>query len=140
MYWFSFSVISTVIAGAAAARSSANLGSWGLQNFTSLVAFGDSYTDESRYSYFSEHNGTAPPVGWVDPEVEPISRTACSCTLLKYDLELLCLRRGHHMGSLGSYLHRRQSLQLRRFWRSLLQLFNAPAHLWRLRLPSSRTI
>lgn len=40
---------------------------WGLKKFTTLVAFGDSYTDDSRLNYFSEHNGTAPPVGWVDP-------------------------------------------------------------------------
>lgn len=42
---------------------------WGLKKFTSLVAFGDSYTDDSRLNYFGEHNGTAPPVGWVDPVV-----------------------------------------------------------------------
>lgn len=42
---------------------------WGLKKFTSLVAFGDSYTDDSRLNYFSQHNGTAPPVGWVDPVV-----------------------------------------------------------------------
>ncbi|KAL1966150.1 hypothetical protein VTN77DRAFT_4702 [Rasamsonia byssochlamydoides] len=42
-------------------------GAWGLRRFTSLVTFGDSYTDESRLNYFSSHNGSAPPVGWVDP-------------------------------------------------------------------------
>lgn len=46
--------------------------SWGLKKFTSLVAFGDSYTDDSRLGYFGEHNGTAPPVGWVDPVVSEI--------------------------------------------------------------------
>ncbi|KAK4499334.1 hypothetical protein PRZ48_009847 [Zasmidium cellare] len=40
---------------------------WGLKKFTSLVAFGDSYTDDSRLGYFGAHNGTAPPVGWVNP-------------------------------------------------------------------------
>lgn len=43
--------------------------SWGLKKFTSLVAFGDSYTDDSRLGYFGSHNGSAPPVGWVNPAV-----------------------------------------------------------------------
>ena len=42
---------------------------WGLRKFTSLIAFGDSYTDDSRLGYFGSHNGAAPPVGWVDPVV-----------------------------------------------------------------------
>lgn len=42
---------------------------WKLKNFKSLVTFGDSYTDESRFGYFYSHNGSAPPVGWVDPVV-----------------------------------------------------------------------
>lgn len=42
---------------------------WGLKDFKTLVAFGDSYTDESRLDYFSSHNGSAPPVGWIDPVV-----------------------------------------------------------------------
>lgn len=42
---------------------------WKLKNFKSLVTFGDSYTDESRFGYFYSHNGSAPPVGWVDPIV-----------------------------------------------------------------------
>lgn len=42
---------------------------WNLKKFTSLVAFGDSYTDDSRLGYFISHNGSAPPVGWVDPAV-----------------------------------------------------------------------
>ncbi|KAF2774137.1 GDSL lipase/acylhydrolase family protein, partial [Teratosphaeria nubilosa] len=40
---------------------------WNLKTFTSLVVFGDSYTDDNRLNYFSTHNGSAPPVGWVDP-------------------------------------------------------------------------
>lgn len=43
--------------------------SWDLKNFTSFVVFGDSYTDESRLGYFASHNGSAPPVGWIEPEV-----------------------------------------------------------------------
>lgn len=40
---------------------------WNLKKFTSLVSFGDSYTDDSRLGYFGSHNGSAPPVGWVNP-------------------------------------------------------------------------
>jgi len=40
---------------------------WSIKKFTSLVAFGDSYTDDSRLGYFASHNGSAPPVGWVNP-------------------------------------------------------------------------
>lgn len=42
---------------------------WFLERFSSLVAFGDSYTDENRLGYFATHNGSAPPVGTVLPEV-----------------------------------------------------------------------
>ncbi|RAL01420.1 SGNH/GDSL hydrolase family protein [Aspergillus ibericus CBS 121593] len=40
---------------------------WGPSKFTTLVTFGDSYTDDTRISYFYNHNGSAPPVGWVEP-------------------------------------------------------------------------
>jgi len=43
--------------------------SWNLANFSSLVAFGDSYTDDSRLGYFISNAGQAPPLGWVDPVV-----------------------------------------------------------------------
>lgn len=43
--------------------------SWDLAKFESLVVFGDSYSDDSRLSYFTSHDGSAPPVGWVDPAV-----------------------------------------------------------------------
>ncbi|TAQ90007.1 hypothetical protein B7494_g1656 [Chlorociboria aeruginascens] len=42
-------------------------GSW-VRDFDNLIAFGDSYTDESRLSYFIAHNGTAPPPGTLLPE------------------------------------------------------------------------
>jgi hypothetical protein len=45
---------------------------WKSQQFKSIVTFGDSYTDESRLNYFSQHNGTAPPPGWVDPVVSSV--------------------------------------------------------------------
>lgn len=45
--------------------------SWDLKNFTSLVAFGDSYTDDSRLNYISAHNGSLPPVGYDNPVVSP---------------------------------------------------------------------
>ncbi|KAI5849813.1 GDSL lipase/acylhydrolase family protein [Tricharina praecox] len=37
-------------------------------NFKTHIAFGDSYTDESRLSYLIAHNGTNPPVGWIAPD------------------------------------------------------------------------
>ncbi|TKA62266.1 hypothetical protein B0A55_10897 [Friedmanniomyces simplex] len=40
---------------------------WRLANFTSLVAFGDSYTDDSRLGYFISHQGAPPPVGYDNP-------------------------------------------------------------------------
>ncbi|ODH38349.1 hypothetical protein ACO22_02395 [Paracoccidioides brasiliensis] len=40
---------------------------WNLRVMESLVAFGDSYTDESRLRYFIEHK-ERPPVGWIAPE------------------------------------------------------------------------
>jgi hypothetical protein len=43
--------------------------SWSLDNFKSLVTFGDSYTDESRGNYFVSHGGNPPPVGWIGPVV-----------------------------------------------------------------------
>lgn len=42
------------------------------QKFKSLVQFGDSYTDIARLGYFIAHNGSAPPVGWEQPEVRHI--------------------------------------------------------------------
>ncbi|KAH8597112.1 GDSL lipase/esterase [Bisporella sp. PMI_857] len=38
-----------------------------VKKFDNLVAFGDSYTDESRLGYFFQHNGTAPPPGTTLP-------------------------------------------------------------------------
>ena len=42
---------------------------WNLKKFTSLVIFGDSYSDDSRLSYFINTTGVPPPVGWVNPVV-----------------------------------------------------------------------
>ncbi|KAF2395719.1 hypothetical protein EJ06DRAFT_484672 [Trichodelitschia bisporula] len=39
--------------------------SWALENFKSLVTFGDSYTDEVRMSYIGQHGGITPPIGWL---------------------------------------------------------------------------
>lgn len=41
---------------------------WKEGKFKTLVTFGDSYTDETRLSYFTK-NGAAPPVGWDEPVV-----------------------------------------------------------------------
>lgn len=42
---------------------------WDLANFSNLVVFGNSYADESRWRYFANHNGSAPPVDWDEPMV-----------------------------------------------------------------------
>lgn len=47
---------------------------WDLKNFSALVAFGDSYTDDSRLDYFYNSRGEPPPVGWVNP---PNNDSAC---------------------------------------------------------------
>ncbi|MCJ1407074.1 hypothetical protein MMC19_001144 [Ptychographa xylographoides] len=41
---------------------------WVVERFSSLLTFGDSYTDENRLNYFGGHNGTAPPNGTLLPE------------------------------------------------------------------------
>ncbi|RAH66063.1 SGNH/GDSL hydrolase family protein [Aspergillus aculeatinus CBS 121060] len=46
----------------------ASASAWGPRKFTTLVTFGDSYTDDTRFAYFSTHNDSAPPVGWVEPD------------------------------------------------------------------------
>lgn len=43
--------------------------SWDLANFSNLVVFGNSYADESRWAYFTSHDGSAPPVEWNEPVV-----------------------------------------------------------------------
>ncbi|KAK4959791.1 hypothetical protein LTR10_002679 [Elasticomyces elasticus] len=47
--------------------SASNHHGWPLANFTSLVVFGDSYTDDSRLGYFINNNGSAPPDGYENP-------------------------------------------------------------------------
>lgn len=42
---------------------------WELDKLTSLVTFGDSYTDEARAWYMNDHGGSGPPPGWVGPVV-----------------------------------------------------------------------
>ena len=42
--------------------------SWTAKQFTSLITFGDSYTDESRLGWFITHNGSAPEAGTLLPE------------------------------------------------------------------------
>jgi hypothetical protein len=44
---------------------------WSLDNFSALVSFGDSYTDESRAWYMNDHGGAGPPAGWIEPVVSP---------------------------------------------------------------------
>lgn len=42
---------------------------WQAQSFSNLVVFGDSFSDESRLTYFFAHNYSLPPAGTVMPEV-----------------------------------------------------------------------
>ena len=81
-----FDILALAAGALAKGRHSPPTGPWDLQNFTSLIAFGDSYTDDSRLGYFIAHNGSAPPTGWVDPAVSAppaittvlLSRSPCS--------------------------------------------------------------
>jgi len=57
------------VALAAGSFSYSHNPNWNLSSFTSLVSFGDSYTDDSRLGYFISHNGSAPPVGYANPVV-----------------------------------------------------------------------
>lgn len=41
---------------------------WNVENFDSLITFGDSYTDEQRLSYILANNGSLPPAGTYFPE------------------------------------------------------------------------
>lgn len=41
---------------------------WNVDNFDSLITFGDSYTDENRLSYIIAHNGSLPPAGTYFPQ------------------------------------------------------------------------
>ncbi|KAJ9607563.1 hypothetical protein H2200_007641 [Cladophialophora chaetospira] len=41
---------------------------WSVKQFSSLITFGDSYTDESRLGWFINHNGSAPEAGTLLPE------------------------------------------------------------------------
>ena len=50
-------------------KRSNNTGTWSVAQFSSLITFGDSYTDENRLNYFFEHAGAAPPPGTLLPEV-----------------------------------------------------------------------
>jgi phospholipase/lecithinase/hemolysin len=44
-------------------------GGWDLTKFSTLIAFGDSYSDDSRLHYFKNNGGRAPPAGWDNPVV-----------------------------------------------------------------------
>lgn len=58
---------------ACAQLAAASASHWKSQQFKSVVTFGDSYTDESRANYMSQHNTSAPPPpGWVNPVVSGI--------------------------------------------------------------------
>lgn len=60
---FSGASAATLLTGKSAAAQ------WTVKQFSSLVTFGDSYTDENRLGYFINHGGDAPPTGTLLPEV-----------------------------------------------------------------------
>jgi hypothetical protein len=64
----SLSLFAVAVASSTLPRGTLGNG-WAGKEFQSLVTFGDSYTDEQRISYFAVNNGTAPPVGWIEPAV-----------------------------------------------------------------------
>jgi hypothetical protein len=64
----SVSLFTAIVTSSTIPRGAPSNG-WAGKNFESLVTFGDSYTDEQRISYFANNNGTAPPVGWIEPVV-----------------------------------------------------------------------
>ncbi|KAL3421076.1 gdsl lipase acylhydrolase family protein [Phlyctema vagabunda] len=59
-------ILSSLFVLAVGAVPAAASNPW-VEDFQNLVAFGDSYTDESRLSYFFQNNGSAPPPGLLLP-------------------------------------------------------------------------
>lgn len=62
------SATATASSSASASATPSGAAAWTESQFSSLVVFGDSYTDESRLGYFINHKGAAPPVGYLGPE------------------------------------------------------------------------
>ncbi|KAF2104060.1 GDSL lipase/acylhydrolase family protein [Rhizodiscina lignyota] len=69
--FFLFLSAATVISFVCASLEKSD--SWNLGHMKSLVTFGDSYTDIERLSYLINHNGSLPPIGWVQPQTSPAS-------------------------------------------------------------------
>lgn len=42
---------------------------YGSRLFENLITFGDSYTDDGRLTYYADNNGSAPPAGYLPPQV-----------------------------------------------------------------------
>lgn len=61
--------LSSLAHGKPTSKGGYNDTKWSAKKFSSLVTFGDSYTDENRLGYFGSHNGQAPPAGTYLPEV-----------------------------------------------------------------------
>ena len=59
----SISIIGVVLFLVLRQRNAAEKSRWKVENFRSIVTFGDSYSDEGRFGYFHDHNNTAPPPG-----------------------------------------------------------------------------
>ncbi len=96
---------------------------WDLKKFSSLVIFGDSYSDDSRLGYFIS-NGT-PPVGWINPPVRrPFSVNTRDYILTSHP-EQQIRRWRLHLGRVRRPLRPRQPLQLRRQRRGVQQQHHA---------------
>ncbi len=131
--WFSLLTLLsliTVVRSAALNKRVNATDPWFLERFSSLITFGDSYTDENRLNYFISNHGAAPPPGTLLPEVPSLHLHLRS---LEPDdmVELQDTRRRPHLAPLCSPVHRQrsenpirapaQSLRLCRQWCRLLQ-------------------
>ena len=78
---------------------------WFPGRFENFVVFGDSYTDESRLSYFAAHNNTPPPTGKLLPEALDASDGGrvwprCSIMLYKYFMHVMANVDGYRYQSI----------------------------------------
>ena len=66
---FSSAIVASLLASLALAASLPRTKqTWSVSNFNSLIAFGDSYTDENNLNYIGSHNGSYPLTGTLLPE------------------------------------------------------------------------
>lgn len=104
-------------------RSCNHTGAWSLAQFSSLITFGDSYTDENRLNYFIQNGGAAPPPGTLLPEVSTASTYLVETFGTQKPVVVPYSQRWTNMASLRNPVHSfaDHSLQLCGQWCSLLQ-------------------